>query len=73
MAKRKTSICSIYGQIEGIVADAMTAEGKVNKIPFEVMPPTQQFDERGRRAHCALVFTPEAEREYLLRVRHLYA
>lgn len=56
MAKRmKTEIFSVFGQIEGVVADAMAEEGKVTKIAQEHIPPTALFDDKGRKAHCALV------------------
>jgi hypothetical protein len=71
--RNKTTIVSIFGQIEGVIADAMTAEGKVKKIPFDQIPPTAAFDDQGRRAHCALVLTPANEREFDERVRQLRA
>jgi hypothetical protein len=73
MNRRKTNICSIFGQIESVIADAMVEEDKVTRIDPEMIPPTQLFDDQGRRAHCALVFTPEAEREFDRRVAALRA
>lgn len=70
--RRKTNIVSIFGQIEGVVAHAMAAEGKAHLISPEYIPPTALWDERCRRANCALVLTPEAEREFDQRVRDLY-
>jgi hypothetical protein len=69
--KRQTNICSIFGQIESVVADAMVAEGKVRRIEFDLIPATAQFDGQGRRAHCALVFDPKTEREFDARVAQL--
>lgn len=71
MKRRKTSIVSIFGQIEGVVADAMAAEGLCHQIPLDMIPPTVRYDDLGRPAHCALVFTPETEAEFDRRVREL--
>lgn len=71
--KRKTRICSIFGQIEGVVAHAMAAEGKVWLISPKHIPPTALFDKHGNRACCALVFSPKAEREFDRRVSRLRA
>jgi hypothetical protein len=70
---RKTKICSIFGQIETVVGEAMAAEGKVNMIAADLIPPTMAYDDHGYRASFALVFTPEAEAEFDQRVRALYA
>jgi hypothetical protein len=73
MSIRETKICSIYGQIEGVVADAMAEQGLVHRIKPEDIPPTARYDEEGRMAHCAIVLTPEMEREFDERVRRLRA
>lgn len=73
MRREKTTICSIFGQIEGVVADAMVAEGKVRRIEPDMIPATVRWDDNGRPAHCALVFTPTIEREFDERVRQLRA
>jgi hypothetical protein len=69
----KTKICSIFGQIEAAVGDAMAQEGKVIKIPFEQIPPTVAFNDKGTRAYYALVFTVAAEVEFNRRVADLRA
>ena len=69
--RRKTHIASIFGQIEGVVARAMAAEGKVTLISPEHIPPTALYNDAGLRASCALVFTPESEREFDARVARL--
>lgn len=69
--RRKTIIASIFGQIESVVADAMVAEGKVTKIDAGLLAPTVLFDDLGRRAYCALVFSPETSQEFDRRVREL--
>ena len=71
--RRKTDIVSIFGQIEGVVAHAMAAEGKVTLISPEYIPPTVLFNEQGLRANCALVLTPDAESEFDRRVKALRA
>lgn len=71
--RRKTNICSIFGLIPGVIADAMVAEGKARRIEPDDIPAMVRFDENGTRAHCALVFSPEAEREFDRRVRDLSA
>lgn len=70
---KTTQIVSIFGQIEGVVADAMAAEGICHRIAREDIPPTARYDEHGRIAHCALVLTPDAERQFDRRVRELRA
>lgn len=71
MRRGKTQIFSIFGQIEGVVADAMAEEGLCHRIPRELIPPTARFDEQNRVAHCALVMTPEIEAVFDRRVREL--
>jgi hypothetical protein len=71
--KRQTKICSIFGQIEGVVANAMAAEGRVKLISPDMIPPTARYNDKGERAHCALVFTPATEREFDRRVAELMA
>lgn len=73
MKRSKTNICSIFGQIEGVVADAMVQEGLVRRIEPEDIPATARYNEAGERAHCALVFTIETERAFDKRVRDLRA
>lgn len=73
MKRGKTTISSIFGQIEGVIADAMVKEGKVNRIEPDLIPPTARYDDQGRLAHCALVFTPDTEREFNRRVANLRA
>lgn len=69
----KSEIFSIFGQIEGVVADAMAREGSVVKIEREMIPPTARFDERGREAYCALVMNRQQSAEFDRRVAALYA
>lgn len=73
MNRKRTNICSIFGQIEGVVADAMVAEGVVRRIEPDMIPPSVRYNEKGERAHCALVFSPETERAFDERVRRLRA
>lgn len=69
----RTTIYSVYGQIEGVVADAMVTEGTCRSIEFDMMPNSQKFNEQGERAHCALIMTPDNYNEYMERVRALRA
>jgi hypothetical protein len=69
----RSQIFSIFGQIEGVVADQMAAEGIVTKIELDMIPRTAKWDEHGRLAHCALIMTPEIERVFDQRVRDLRA
>jgi hypothetical protein len=71
--KFKTSIYSIFGQIEGVIADAMAEEGLVTKIPKDRIPPTARWNDEGIEAHCALVFTEETRRLFDERVANLRA
>ena len=70
---KKSEIYSIFGQIDGVVADAMATEGKVTKIEQEMIPPTALYDEKGRKAQFAIVLPTEYLGEYHKRVRDLYA
>jgi hypothetical protein len=69
----KSSIVSIFGEINTVVARAMAAEGKVHLIEPDMIPPTALFNEADERASCAVVFTPKTEREFDERVRTLRA
>ena len=71
--KRKTTISSIFGQIEGVVALAMAAEKKINLIPADQIPPTVLYNDAGTKAICAVVMTSENEREFNERVKNLRA
>lgn len=71
--KMKTEIYSVFGQIEGVVADAMAAEGKAHKIERDMIPATALYDDKGRQAHCALVMNRQQSAEFDRRVAALYA
>jgi hypothetical protein len=71
--RKQTNIISVFGQIEGVIADALVAERKATRIDFENIPISARYDEHGRAAHCALVLSTEAEREFDRRVRELKA
>lgn len=73
MNKSRTKICSIFGQIEGVVANAMVAEGLVRRIEPDDIPVGVRYNEKGERAVCALVFSAETERAFDQRVRNLRA
>jgi len=68
----KINIFSVFGQIEGVVADMMAAEG-VKKIEADMIPATFLFNDAGVKAHCALILTPAQEREFDRRVAELRA
>jgi hypothetical protein len=69
-----TRICSVFGQIEGVVADAMVEEGKARYIPPEQIPISARYNDAGERAICALVFpSPGVEAEFDFRVEELRA
>lgn len=71
--QKATNIVSIFGQIEGVVADNMAEEGLCHKIERDMIPATARWDASGRLAHCALVLTPELEAVFDRRVRELRA
>lgn len=72
--KRTTQIYSIFGQIDGVVAEAMASEGKVRRIERDMIPPTARFDEAtGREALFAIVMSDEYLMEYNDRVNKLRA
>ena len=70
---RQTDIFSIFSQIDSVVAEAMVAEGKANKIEQNFIPPTVLFDEHGRKAMFAIVLPREHLAEYERRVLDLSA
>jgi hypothetical protein len=71
--RSKSEFYSIFGQIDGVVAEAMVAEGKATKIAQDMIPPTALFDEQGRKAMFAIVLPNEHLGEYERRVRDLLA
>ena len=71
--RSKSEIYSIFGQIDGVVAEAMVAEGKASKIEQRSIPPTALLDEQGRKAMFAIVLPREHLGEYERRLRDLYA
>lgn len=73
MTHKKTIISSIFGQIEKVIGDAMIAEKKVKMIPVEDIPISVRYNDKDRIAYYALIFSPEAEREFNKRVSDLRA
>ena len=74
MAKKmKTEIFSVFGQIEGVVADLMVEAGKAKKIEPDMIPPSALYDGKGRKAHCALIMNRQEAAEFDRRVAALYA
>lgn len=69
----RSQIFSIFGQIEGVVADAMAQEGLVHKIERDHIPVSQRYNDKGDIAHCAIVMTPDIVRVFDRRVRDLRA
>ena len=70
---KPATVFSIFGQIESVIAEAMVAEGKVNRIPPEAIPPTAAFNDRGDRARLAIVLPAKHAAEFERRVAALYA
>lgn len=73
MAKCKTQIYSIFGQIDSVVAQAMASEGKLRRIEPDMIPPTALYDDNGRKAFFAIVMSDEYASEYMDRVAALRA
>lgn len=71
MNRTRTRICSIFGQIETVVADTMVQEGLCHRIERNKIPLSARWDRYGRLASCALVFTSETERLFNSRVAAL--
>ena len=71
--RSKTEIFSIFGQIDGVVAQMMVDEGKASKIDQDMIPPTALFDGEGRKAQFAIVLPTSRLGEYERRVRDLRA
>ena len=70
---KKSEIYSIFGQIDGVVADAMCSEGKATKIEQRMIPATALYDDKGRKAQFAIVLPHEHLGECNRRVSDLYA
>lgn len=51
----RTSIWSIFGQCEKVVADRMIKSGEVKLIPYEQIPDEVRFNEKGTRAYYAII------------------
>ncbi len=45
---------SIFGQIEAVAAGIFVAEKRAILIPFEQIPESVQFNDRGTKAHFAV-------------------
>lgn len=71
--RNKTEIYSIFGQIDGVIAQMMVDEGKATKIEQDMIPVTALFDDAGRRAQFAIVLPISRLGEYERRVRDLRA
>jgi hypothetical protein len=78
MNNRKTSILSIFGQLEMIVAEQMMAEGKgVGKLAptlsvgFDDLPPSTRVNDRGDPVRLVIVMPRHLEREFERRVAEL--
>jgi hypothetical protein len=71
--RRQTEIYSIFGQIEGVVADLMVQEGKARKIERALIPPTVRYDDQGNSALFAIVISRGHVAEYERRVADLRA
>lgn len=71
--RNKTEIFSIFGQIDGVVAEMMVEEGTATKIEQAMIPPSALFDEAGRKAQFAIVLPISRLSEYERRVRDLRA
>ena len=71
--RKQTEIYSIFGQIDGVVAEAMVQEGKRNRIAQHLIPATVLFDQEGRKAKFAIVVPPAYLGEFERRIRELAA
>lgn len=74
MKRHKTRIYSIFGQIEGVVADEMVAAkgSKIKRVDFDSIPSGYRY-QGGLKAVCALVMTKKEAREFERRVATLRA
>ena len=68
---KKTSIYSVFGQIDAVVAQAMVEEGKLNMIVRERIPLTALFNEKGEAAQFAVIVPSHHENEFNERCRKL--
>ena len=70
---KQTKIYSVFGQIDGVVAEMMVSEGKATKIEQDMIPVTALFDEQDRKAMFAIILPHTYLAEYEHRVRDLRA
>lgn len=74
MAKQPAAqICSIFGQVESVVAKSMVDEGKFTYIPAHEIPPTAAVNDAGKQALFAVIIPREYLNEFENRVRTLRA
>jgi hypothetical protein len=78
MNARKTSIISIFGEIEEIVARQMMAEGKgvgllapTLAVPLDEIPPSTRYNEHGWPVRLVVVMPRYLEIEFEARVADL--
>lgn len=71
--RNQTEIYSIFGQIEGVVAQEMVDEGKANKIEQRHIPPSQMFNDKDERAQFAIIIGREMIGEFEERIHNLRA
>lgn len=73
MAKLRTEIYSIYGQIEEVVANMMIQEGKITRIPREQVPASQSVSATGVPVKFAVIVSPRYNHEFNERIANLRA
>lgn len=69
----KTTIFSIFGQIEAVVAENMIVSGEAVKIPQEHIPESALFNAKGERAKFAVSMSTRKVHKFEERISQLYA
>lgn len=72
-SKKKTHIWSIFGQIDAVIARAMVEEGKFKELPYNTIPISQRFGDKGEIVELAVVVPQAYVLEYEERVAKLRA
>ena len=70
---RKTTVYSVFGQIEMVISKLMAAEGKGRIIPLAEIPESAKYNKQGRLAYWAYLCPAQHQEEFENRILDLRA
>jgi hypothetical protein len=73
VSRTKVDFISIFGQIEEAASEVMIKDGKANRIPFEQIPESAAYNDRGDRAKFAIVIDKQFVPVFEQLILKLYA